>query len=178
MDFVLVQRERKTAAKKKCKHCGSELKNWNRAGYCTSGDRNKQTACQVIEKKKRQVEKPNKVQHAVKECVYCGNTIKVRGNCVRNYCSSGVVGLRSACEMLHRNKIIKERAERNGKPLRSFEVDEIATNEYISRFQLPKKKVRCLGYLHIHKEFYFVGDTNNRICPSCKQDRIVRVKGD
>ncbi len=178
MDFVLVQRERYTAAKKMCKHCGSVLKSWNRYGYCTSGNRRNPTACQIIEKKKRQREKPDRVKHAVKECVYCGNSIKVRGNCVRNYCSSGVVGLRSACEMLHRNKIIKERAERNGRPLRSFEIDEIATNEYISRFQLPKKKVRCLGKRHVDKDFYFMGDTNNRICPACKQDRIVRVRGD
>jgi len=176
MDFVLKQRGRKTAAKKKCKHCGREIKSWNKTDYCTSGDRQKPTACQIIEKQKRQ--NPDRVKQEVKKCVYCGNTIQVRGNCERNYCSSGTVGLRSSCEMLHRNKIIKERAERNGKPLRSFEVDEIATNEYLSRFQLPKKKVRCLGPLHIHKEFYFVGDTNNRICPKCKQYRIVRMKGD
>ncbi len=175
--LVLVQRKKyKKAAKKKCKHCGGNLTSWNTGGYCTSGDRNKPNACQKIEKKQRDLEKPNKVKTVIKECVYCGNAIKVRGNCVRDYCSSGVVGLRSGCEMLHRNKIIRERAERNGKPLRSFEIDEIKTNEYLAKFQLPRKQVRCLGYLHIDKEFYFTGDTNNRICPACKRDRIIRVR--
>jgi|ETN01SMinimDraft_4_1059930.scaffolds.fasta_scaffold75271_2 hypothetical protein len=150
--------------KRFCKYCGIDLKTHNVGDYCTSGDRHNPTPCQIIEKKKRGRHK--KIKETSRLCHYCGSHIVVRDENPRVFCTSGEIRIKTSCELLHRNKVILENGWDN---LSREKRDEVETNNYLLQFKRPRKIVRCLGHLHKERDYYFIGDTANRVCPICKK---------
>ncbi len=82
------------------------------------------------------------------------------------FCTSGEIRIKTSCELLHRNKVILENGWDN---LSREKKDEVETNNYLLQFKRPRKKVRCLGHLHKERDYYFIGDAGNRVCPICKK---------